>query len=75
MKTPAATEITTSARQRNFSGNLLDSLNDSANHNELLLAALVRIAEALEKQNEILTEQTQALEGIANRIEDAGRCL
>ena len=33
---------------------------------------LVRIAEALEKQNEILIDQTQALEGLANRIEDGG---
>ena len=41
-------------------------------HNELLLAALVRIAEALERQNALLDNQTQALEGIANRIEDVG---
>ena len=47
-------------------------MSDTTNHNELLLATLVRIAEALEKQNEILIDQTQAMEGIANRIEDAG---
>ena len=50
-------------------------MSDTTNHNELLLAALVRIAEALEKQNEILTDQTQAMEGIANRLEDVGGCL
>ncbi len=47
-------------------------MSDTTSHNELLLAALVRIAEALEKQNEILIDQTQALEGLANRIEDGG---
>ena len=47
-------------------------MNDTTNHNELLLATLARIAEALEKQNEILIDQTQALTAIANRIEDAG---
>ena len=46
-------------------------MSDTTNHNELLLATLARIAEALEKQNEILIDQTQAMEGIANRIEDA----
>lgn len=45
------------------------------NHNELLLATLARIAAALEKQNEILIDQTQAMEGIANRLEDVWGCL
>ena len=47
----------------------------NATTNEMLLAALVRIAEALERQNALLDNQTQALEGIANRIEDVGGCL
>ena len=45
------------------------------NHNELLLATLARIAAALEKQNEILIDQTEALTAIANRIEDVGGYL
>ena len=48
-------------------------MSDTTNHNELLLlATLARIAEALEKHNEILIDQTQALTAIANRIEDVG---
>ncbi len=47
----------------------------TTNHNELLLAALVRIAEALEKQNALLDNQTDMLRAIACRIEDAGGCL
>ncbi len=47
----------------------------TTNHNESLLATLARIAAALEKQNEILIDQTQAMEGIANRLEDVWGCL
>ena len=47
-------------------------MSDTTNHNELLLATLARIAAALERQNEILIDQTQAMEGIANRVEDLG---
>ena len=50
-------------------------MSDTTNHNELLLAALVRIAEALEKQNALLDNQAEALTAIANRIEDVGGCL
>lgn len=40
-----------------------------------LIAQLARIADALEKQNELLGDNNQALTGIANRIEDVGGCL
>lgn len=43
--------------------------------NELLLAVLARIAEALEAQNALLENQTAALECISNRIEDLGGYL
>ena len=37
-----------------------------------LIAQLARIADALEKQNELLGDNNQMLIGIANRIEDLG---
>ena len=45
------------------------------NHNELLLATLARIAEALEAQNALLDNQTDMLRAIACRIEDVWGCL
>ena len=40
-----------------------------------LIAQLARIADALEKQNELLGDNNQVLIGIAQRIEDVGGCL
>lgn len=56
------------------------------NHNDLntptgqqentqLLAVLTRIAEALEKQNEQLSDLTSAVCGVSMRIEDVGTWL
>ena len=50
-------------------------MSDTTNHNELLLATLARIAAALEKQNALLSDQTDVLRAIACRIEDVGGCL
>lgn len=40
-----------------------------------LLKVLVRIAEALEQQNENLGDLNRLVIGVANRIEDLARCL
>lgn len=38
-----------------------------------MLEVLQRIAAALEKQNELIEAQTQAIVGVSNRLEDMGR--
>ena len=40
-----------------------------------LLAVLERIACALERQNELLEVQNDAIFGVANRVEDVASCL
>lgn len=40
-----------------------------------LLHLLARMADALEKQNELLENNTRALSAISMRIEDVMRCL
>lgn len=48
-------------------------MNTTDNAQTALLEVLQRIADALEKQNALIEEQTQAISGASNRLEDMGR--